>query len=266
MPSPPVVSILTKRKTVKKRVFKEGDVVYCIAKRYVTKCDYVYTFDTALKELAVEAGMSQAEVNGLISHNQLREDIFQRNPKFEKNRGELRDALRNVQESLGLLETVGHIGEIEIYHGRGWYSHTVRRIVGDMAYARLKEHIKEGNERKLFFENLSPTLDYRFPRIKVAGKKTVVTGTYYPAECYRDYDGESDCVPAGLANPKRNILLAAEYGFAGCRVSDTMYGIQAMDKSLLSGLWVLADDCVYEDDLKMVDKLMEDPAKIRAAV
>lgn len=251
-------------KNRKKRIFKEGDIVYVIARRYVTKCDYVYTFDTALRELAVEAGLLPPEIDGSIAHGKLREDIFQRNSKFEKSRGELRDALRNALESTGLMGKTDGIGEIVIYNGLGWYEHMVKKIVGDMAYGRLKEHIKEGNERKLFFGNLNPALDFRFPRIKIAGKKTVVTGTYYSAECYRDFDGEGDYVPAGLANPKRNILLLAEHGFEGCHVSDTTYGIQAMDRTLLSGLWVLADDCVHEDDLKMVDKLMEDPAAVGA--
>jgi len=244
-------------KSPKKRVFKDGDTVHCVACRYVVSCGYEHTFLTCLKELALEAGMSERDIQ--LSGVRLKEDLFNHNPKFKESRENLREAIYKVQNAAGMTDSLFDIGEINVYDDGDTYNYTVRKLVSAMVRSRLRGYIKEGNERKLFFKELNPSVGRRFPQIVIKGTRRVVTGTYYSGHYSQDHDGEVDVFPAGLTNTKQHLLLEIDqYDYRNRADLPVREFNQEREISLL------ADDCVHDDDLKMTDKLMEEPMAARA--
>lgn len=229
----------------KKRVFQQDDKIVCCTNRFVLDWGYEHTFEDCLQELATEAGVNSAR------WDDLEWNIFQTHPLFKDCQESYEEFSRKLGET---FRVDGLLGSYENH-----VQTAAVKAVRAHAYQRLLRKMRQGNERKLFFGEITEPPPYSV----VLEKKIVHTGLYYPPQTSYssgEWGCECDCESGGLTDRKVRVLLwVSPFGGIGtkpCLPGDSTNIRMAKKYTHSMGqCYLLADECIFLKEAQVTERL-----------
>lgn len=246
----PAMSKRTKIKGKGSRVFRSGDEIVCTTDRYVVSWGYDYEYDDAKREVAKECGIENEFK--LVSKG-IEWEIFEKHSDFK----ECREALWSAQASFWRVLSKGDpYFRFKDVNPQYFASRYVRKYI----YARLKEKLVDGTERKIVFGTITtPPKHYRVEEVKV-----IQTGRYFPPNEYgtrgdwENYEWE----PGGLTDRKTYKLVCGS-PCTNVRADPPLDKTRKNSHTYWCGrrVWLLADDCRFLYEMKVAERLSGEKLK-----
>ena len=234
----------------KKHVYMVGDAIAVLVDREIAKVGYEVDLHSVLLEMYKEAA-PRWPINPTWDNKHLAMYVWNYHPEMYRLRDRLRLIDRRVEAAWQMLTTPPEDLKDPLYDPMWGEAHNPipfvasnelgYKLIIKAARARLEKKLKDGTERRLFFEEHSfgDEKEGRWVQF-VRSKKRAVLGTYTKASgCGEDWD------PPGLKVTSSPLMLEVSKYRGGGPTA-----------------WVLAEDCEpwanYEVRQKVAGVLMED--------